>query len=122
VLRSRFFTAEQVEALIADYRTAGLDSTDEAIAAFAEKVALRAEQVTQGDIDTLRALGLDDAEIFDIALAATARLFWSRANDAIGYEPSQRLLERVQSLFGERAFRALLVGRQFGRPDAGRHA
>jgi len=78
--------------------------------------------VTQGDIDTLRALGLDDAEIFDIALAATARLFWSRANDAIGYEPSQRLLERVQSLFGERAFRALLVGRQFGRPDAGRHA
>jgi len=74
--------------------------------------------MTQGDIDALRAHGLDDTEILDIALAAAARLFWSRANDAIGYEPSQRLLERAHSLFGERAFRALMVGRRFGQPDA----
>jgi hypothetical protein len=121
VLRSRFFSAEQVEALVVDYRTAGLDPTEEAIAAFAEKVVLRAEQVTQVDIDALRAHGLDDAEIVDIALVAAARLFWSRANDAIGYEPSQSLLERAQSLFGERTL-ALMVGRRFVQPGAASNA
>lgn len=114
MLRSQLFTADQVEALTSDFRIAGLDSTDQAIAAFVEKVVLRANDITQADADLLRTVGLDDVEIFDIVLAATARVFWSRANDAIGYEPSELFLERVQSLFGERVFRALMVGRRFG--------
>ncbi len=101
-----------------NYRTAGLDPTDEAIAAFAEKCVLRADQVTQVDIDALRAHGLNDAEIVDVALVAAARLFWRRANDVIGYEPSRSLPERAQSLFGERAFQALMVGRRYGQPGA----
>jgi hypothetical protein len=46
-------------------------------------------------------------------LAAAGRVYWSRANDAIGYEPSESFLERVQSLFGERVFRALTIGGRF---------
>jgi len=83
---------------------------------------LRADQVTQVDIDALRAHGLDDDEIVDVALVAGARLFWSRANDAIDYEPSRSLLERAQSLFGERAFQALMVGRRYGQPGGAHDA
>jgi hypothetical protein len=114
LLRSHFFTGDQVEALTRDVRTSQLDPIDEAIAAFVEKVVLSASETTQADVDTLRAHGLDDTDIVDIVLAATARVFWSKANDAIGYEPSETLLERVQSLFGDRIFRALMVGRRFG--------
>ena len=114
MLRSQAFTAEQIEALTRDFRTAQLGSTDEAIAAFVEKVVLGANEITQSDVNLLHTHGLDDGAIFDIVLAAAARVFWSRANDAIGYEPSESLLQRVQSLFGERGFRALMVGRQFG--------
>ena len=111
-------TAEQVEAVVAgDYRGAGLDPLDQAICAFAESVVLRAEEITPFEIDALRAHGLDDGAIFDIVLAASARLFWSRANDAIGYEPPGWWLERTPALLGERVFQSLMVGRQYGTPQ-----
>ena len=116
MLRRQFFSAEQVEALAGDYRAAGLEPVDEAIAAFTEQVVLHAEEVTQADIDALRGHGLDDTEIFDITLAAAARIFWSRVNDAIGYEPPEWWIERTRPLLGERLFQALMVGRQFGQP------
>jgi hypothetical protein len=43
--------------------------------------------VTQADVDGLRALGLDDAEIVDVVLAAAARCFFSKAVDALGALP-----------------------------------
>ena len=54
---------------------------------FAEKVALHADQVSQADIDELRALGLTDEEIFDVVLAASARCFFAKALDATGTAP-----------------------------------
>ena len=113
MLRSRFFTAEQVEALVTDYRSAGLEPVDEAIAAFTERVVLHAEEITQAEIDGLRAHGLDDSEIFDIMLAATARILWSRLADATGYEPPDWWLDWSQPLLGKQAFQTLSVGRQF---------
>lgn len=110
-------TAEQVEAIGAgDYHNAGLDPVEEAICTFAERVVLRAEEITRFEIDALRALGLEDGAIFDIVLAASARVFFSRANDAIGYEPSRGWLERTPAVLGEQVFEALMVGRQFVIP------
>jgi alkylhydroperoxidase family enzyme len=121
VLRSTSFTAEQVAAVVAgDYTAARLSPAETAIAAFAEQVVLRADEVTRAEVDALRRHGLDDAAVFDVVLAATARIFWSRANDAIGYEPSQSFLPRIRALFEEELVRQLMVGRQFQSAEADR--
>jgi alkylhydroperoxidase family enzyme len=119
VLRSTAFTAEQVAAVVAGDYAAALSPAEAAIAAFTERVVLRADEVTQADVDALRGHGLDDADVFDVVLAASARLFFSRANDAIGYEPSESFLPRIRALFEEDIVRQLMVGRQFPSAEVG---
>ena len=41
-------------------------------------------------LDRLRSLGLSDAEIVDVALAAAARCFFSKALDALGVAPDAK--------------------------------
>jgi alkylhydroperoxidase family enzyme len=113
-----YLTAEQVQSVACDLQPSGLDTVDEAIVAFAERVVLHAEEIRQDDIDGLRSVGLDDAEIFDIVLAATYRMGWSSTNEAIGYEPSQPFLARTRSQLGDDVFQSLMVGRQFEPPAA----
>jgi uncharacterized peroxidase-related enzyme len=72
---------------------AGLDAVEAAVMELAEKVARDATSVTQEDVDRLRALGLDDAEILDVVLAAAARCFFSKALDALGALPDATFLE-----------------------------
>jgi alkylhydroperoxidase family enzyme len=81
--------ARAVRALAADHRAAGLDSVDVAVMHLAEKVAADASSVTQADIDALRALGLSDAEILDVVLAAAVRCFFSKVLDAVGARPDR---------------------------------
>jgi uncharacterized peroxidase-related enzyme len=78
---------ETVRALASDPRAAGLDAVDIAVMDLADKVAHDASSVTQADVDSLRALGLTDAEIMDVVLAASARCFFSKALDALGVAP-----------------------------------
>jgi alkylhydroperoxidase family enzyme len=111
VLRSRFFTSEQVEAIAADFHNAGLDPADVAIMDYARKIALNAYKVAPEDIDNLRAHGLSDPEILDVALAASARSFFSKTLDAAGAEPDAEYLGLEPSLL-----RQLAVGRPFA-PD-----
>jgi len=54
---------------------------------YARKVARDASEVTQEDVDRLKAHGLTDAEIFDIAAAAALRAFFTKVLDALGVEP-----------------------------------
>ena len=98
VLESKFYERPELEAITRDYRTAGLDSTDVAIMAFAEKVARNAYEMTSADVDDLRARGLTDAEILDVTLAAAARSFFSKTLDAMGAEPDEALAPTM-SLF-----------------------
>jgi uncharacterized peroxidase-related enzyme len=91
-LRSQFYSAEQVEAIVRDYRHAGLNPPDVAMMALAEKISLRAHEVTPEDIDGLRAYGFTDPDILDIVLAAAARNFFSRALEALGAEPDAEYL------------------------------
>ncbi len=93
VLRKNFFTAEQVLAILRDYRQAGLEPVEVAMMAFAEKITLAAHTVTPQDIEGLRGYGLTDAEILDIVLTTTARSFFSKALDAVGAEPDRVYLD-----------------------------
>lgn len=78
---------ETVLAVQRDFRTAGLPAKDVEMLAYAEKVARDASQVTQADIDRLRAVGFTDQQICDIALCAAFRCFVSRFFDAVGAGP-----------------------------------
>jgi uncharacterized peroxidase-related enzyme len=108
VLRKNLFTAEQLTAILRDYRQAGLQPQEVAVMSFAEKVTLQAHDVTAQDIESLHAHGLTDTEILDIVLAASARGFFSRVLDAVGAEPDAVYLDLEPDL---RA--ALAKGRSF---------
>jgi uncharacterized peroxidase-related enzyme len=86
VLLDKFLEPEALRTVAADHRNADLDSVDVAVMDLAEKVVDDATSVDQADIDRLRSLGLSDAEILDVVLAAAARCFFSKTLDALGIE------------------------------------
>jgi uncharacterized peroxidase-related enzyme len=93
VLMAKFLEPGAVRALVDDYRAADLEPADLAVMDLADKVAADAGSVSQADIDRLRDLGLTDAEIVDVVLAAAARCFFSKALDALGAEPDAKYSE-----------------------------
>ncbi len=93
-----------------DYETAGLPPAEVAILAFAEKVTLRANEVTRDDIEELRRQGLSDAEVLDIAMTAGARSFFSKVLDAVGADPEERYKDLEKGLI-----ETLVVGRTYGQ-------
>ena len=101
VLAEQFLSFEEVPGL-----PEGLDGADRAVMELAEKVVDDATSVTEADIDRLRALGLSDAEILDVVLAAAVRCFFSKTLDALGVVPDAAYAD-LPSEFRE----ALTVGR-----------
>jgi uncharacterized peroxidase-related enzyme len=89
VLADRFLEPEDVRAIATDHRAAGLDAVDVAVMDLAEKVADDATSVTQEDVDRLRSLGLSDAEILEVVVAAAARCFFSKVLDGLGVRPDR---------------------------------
>ncbi len=87
ILRDKFYGTDAVAAIARDHHAAGLDPADVAIMDFARQVATRAGGVTQADVDALRAHGLADEEILDVALAAAARAFFTKVLDGLGVQP-----------------------------------
>jgi len=63
--------------------------------------------VTQADIERLRGLGLSDAEILDVVLAAAARCFFSKTLDALGCDPDAAFNDLIAPALRD----ALTVGR-----------
>jgi uncharacterized peroxidase-related enzyme len=106
VLNKRFYSAPELAAIARNYRSAPLSAQDIAIMAYAEKIALDAGSVRPEDIDALRAHGLADDEIFDIAAAAAARCFFSKLLDSLGAEPDASYGELDEELRRE-----LIMGR-----------
>jgi uncharacterized peroxidase-related enzyme len=86
----------------------GLDETETAVMAFAAKVATDATAITEADVERLRELGLDDAEIVEVVLVAASRCFLSKTLDALGVEPDPLFGELDPELRG-----TLTVGRPF---------
>lgn len=78
-------------ALADDPEGTSLDATDRAVVAFAGKVARRASEITQDDVDALRAVGLSENDIADVIFAVGARCFFATVLDAAGAEPDHQL-------------------------------
>jgi uncharacterized peroxidase-related enzyme len=106
VLIDGFMEADTLRAVVTDRRASGLDASDVAVMDLAEKVADDATAVTQADIDGLRSLGLPDAEILGVVLAAAARCFFSKTLDGLGAEPDHKYADLEPGLRD-----ALTVGR-----------
>ena len=87
VLADAFLSEAEVEALARARPVESLDDVDRAVLDLADAVAHDATAVTRDDVDRLRALGLSDAEILDVVLAAAVRCFYSKTLDALGVEP-----------------------------------
>jgi uncharacterized peroxidase-related enzyme len=81
---SKALGRDTVLAIHRDFRNAGLNPAEVAMLAYAEQIAIDASRITEADIIALRATGLTDLNIADIALAASYRCFMSRYFDAIG--------------------------------------
>jgi uncharacterized peroxidase-related enzyme len=90
VLLDKFLSPDDLRAVLGAGDTDALDRVDTAIVEFADKVAMDASSVTDADVDRLRALGLTDAEILDVVLAAAARCFFSTVLDGLGIEADAR--------------------------------
>jgi len=80
----RYIEEAQLTRIARDYRDAGISEAEVAMMAFAEKVSTASSEMTDGDSQTLRDHGFSDREIVDIALAAAARNYFSRAIQALG--------------------------------------
>jgi uncharacterized peroxidase-related enzyme len=107
VLRDQFLPAERVRDAAVDYHAAGLDPVDVAIMDFADKVAGGAANVTADDVAELRRHGLSAQEIVDVALAASARCFFSNVLEALGVLPDSQYASSLEPDLR----RALTVGR-----------
>ncbi len=108
VLRKNGFTAEQLEALAADFHQAGLQEKEVAMMDYAQKVAREASSTTAADFDGLRKLGWSDKDILSITLAAAARCFVSKVFEALGAPPDSIYRELDEethhALIGKRPF------------------
>ncbi len=90
---SKLMDREQVLAVQRDYRNAGLTPQQVEMLAYAEQIARDASKITEANIDRLRAVGLTDVNIADIALAASFRSFMSRYFDAVGATVEPQFLD-----------------------------
>jgi alkylhydroperoxidase family enzyme len=109
VLTERF--DEPVREIALDRGSAGLDDVDVAVMDLAERVVDDATSIDDGELQRLRELGLSDAEIMDVVLAAAVRCFFSKTLDALGVRPDAEYADLDPEL------REVLV---VGRPIADR--
>jgi len=90
ILLDKFLGPDEVSAVVSDHHAAGLDAVDVAVMDLAGKVVDDATSVTQADVDHLRSLGLSDADVADVVLAAALRCFFSKSLDGLGAEPDAK--------------------------------
>jgi len=107
-LNKNFFSPQELTAIVEDFRNAGLPPDEVALMAFAQKVALRAQEISEQDIAELRGHALSDEEILDVVLACTARSFFSKTLEALGAPPDPVYAELEPGLL-----QALNLGRPF---------
>jgi uncharacterized peroxidase-related enzyme len=108
LLRKNFFSADQLVAIVKDFRNAGLPPEEVAIMSFAQKVTTQARQVDEHDIEELHGHGLSDEEILDVVLACAARNFFSKTLDALDAPPDETYLKLEPELL-----QVLAPGRPF---------
>jgi uncharacterized peroxidase-related enzyme len=93
-------------------RDSALSPEDRALVRWARRVSRDPSATTEEEVDSLRALGYDDRQIFAITLFVALRVAFSTVNDALGATPDAELAERAPA--------AVLSAVTYGRPPAGR--
>jgi uncharacterized peroxidase-related enzyme len=111
VLLDRHLSPTDVVAFATDPGSAPLSPLESAAVRLARKVVDDATSVTADDVDELRALGLADAEIFDIVAAAAARCFFAKTLDALGVLPDSKYAALAPEVRD-----ALVTGRPIDEP------
>jgi uncharacterized peroxidase-related enzyme len=76
-------------------RDEGLDDRGRALASWARRVARDPNATDVDDVQALRDVGYDDAQIFAITLFVALRIAFSTVNRSLGAEPDRELLETV---------------------------
>jgi uncharacterized peroxidase-related enzyme len=89
---TEFFPSEAVQAMARGETPADLTAAEAEMMKFARKVAADASSVTREDVLRLKELGVSDAEVFDIAAAASARAFFSKLVESLGVAAESSLL------------------------------
>jgi len=97
-LLERYFTEEEMMAIVRDEDASPLSAGEKAMMRFARKVVLDSSSVTATDINALQAAGLSDSQVFDIAAAAAGRCFFAKLPDALGVRPDAALGDLPQAL------------------------
>jgi uncharacterized peroxidase-related enzyme len=95
----KYISEDELVRIARDYHGAGLPAAEVAMMEFAERLSTDSAAMTDADSTTLREHGFTDREIVDIALAAAARNYYSRALHALGVEVDlpPRLSEPLRS-------------------------
>ena len=82
----KYMDEAEIAAVLRDFHDAGLTEAEVAMMEFAQKLSRDSASMTDADSERLRELGFDDREIVDIALAAAARNYYSRALHALAVD------------------------------------
>ena len=72
-----------------------LSPLDSGLVTWARRVAKDPNSVSAADVDELRALGLDDRQIFAVTFYVALRIAFATVNDTLGAAPDLDLKERV---------------------------
>ena len=87
-----FFSDEDVLAIAADRECSSLTAAERAMLRFARQLIQDATQITAEQVHEMKALGLSDGEVFDIAAAVAGRAFFAMLLDALGVLPDAALI------------------------------
>ena len=109
VLIDEFLKSDELTRIAQGSGSDALSDDEVAIMKFARKVARDASSVTSEDVQTIKACGLDDADVFDIVAAVSARAFFTRMLDGLGAVP-----DRAYKALDTDLLDALTVGRAVG--------
>jgi alkylhydroperoxidase family enzyme len=99
---------DDVAASVLRNQDAPLAPAERTLVRWARRVSRDPSATTAMDVDSLRALGYDDRQIFAITLFVALRIAFSTVNDVLGATPDSQLTERVP-----RAVRSAVT---YGRP------
>jgi len=98
ILIKNGISLDQLRLILTNFKDAGLQPSEVAMMEFAQKIIRNVNEITLADVDSLRALGIEDVEILDITLTATMRSFASKTFDALGAKPDAVYHELEQQL------------------------
>lgn len=86
-----------------DYRAANLSAPERALCDFAVRLTLRPHDMSQGDIDALRAHGFGDAQITIAVQVISYFNYINRVADALGVDPEPWMAMRKEDWLARKA-------------------